>query len=310
MSNVDVEDNIVSAEEIKGIAQQMFDNGYMPLPLLAGSNRPYINDWQNLCAARDFDALWGCVKDVNIGIYCGGSVCILDFDAHGPAPNGITAYDLMTANHPNIFAGCIIAKSASGGRHVYFRGMPGRKTYMLVAGVKNEVLRGNCQAACPPSVRPSGNYTYVTESTPVNTSTYELPMIPQPVFDYIKAYQESLWRPAYEPKKTYSKDELGAADIDVVVEYYRNKDWGTGSRHDDARKMVRCLLACGVSEARVEEDAKDYIRGKGRELTDDSEVRRMIEWAKDMPLEPCIPWNAVIDARAERAIKRILGGKQ
>jgi hypothetical protein len=306
--NEDVFSFFQARGDIKKIAQRIMDNGFMPLPLEPLSNAIYVAKWPELAQQRRFDELWKNKPSTsNIGIYCGDNVAIIDFDAHGAEPNGITAYNQLLAEYPDIFDGCIIDRSAGGGVHVSYKGEVGGKTYFKVGDVRIEVLRGNTQAACPPSVRPHGIYTYLSERAHLNISVDELPRVYPVICQLINEYNQP--RTVRAPSGYHRHDELSETDLEVIIDYYLDKEYRSGARHDNGRTLAVCLIACGVDEARVESLVKEYITSRGRSLSDKNEAGRMVEWAVQHRGEPCIPWNAVIDARAERAVKRILGGK-
>jgi hypothetical protein len=301
---------------MKAIADQMRGNGYMPLPLTPGDKSIKIERWSLLAAREEYDQIWKNAADnVNIGIYTGQSVIILDFDAKGNAPS-IEVYRWLLDHHPEVFAGAIIEQTPSGGIHATFRWsscaislpMGKGKTYarFVIDGTTYDVelLTRGSQAVCPPSRTEKGEYRYLTERTHLNTRRDELPELPDLFRDANSRYLEDvlLSTRARAPMPTRRQGNFTDAELQLAVDalpaiYLKNAR--EGHRHFQALGLA-CNVAgiSGMGRRDVERAVEDFFRGCNREPNSPNEIQGIVTFGANHPdSNPFIPSMVIYKKR-------------
>lgn len=281
-------------------------NGYLMIPAEPGLKQTYCK-WGTVTRDNyNFQSLFkGRPLDLNAAILCDDQICVVDFDAHGEAPNGVTVYRRLVYEHPEIFDGCIIELTQSGGYHAYYRGVSGSTYKVVMDGVPVEVLCGRRLVYSWPTVTEKGAYNVFTDHNFFNTKPGELPALPE-IFN----------RPAVEKSTVEAKPtepgDLTGADVEAAVQYYLNECRFNGAgRHDQARALARCLAGLGLREVEITRHVESFITGRGRELTDKKEAERIAQYGLKHPLEG-MPWRAIIRERrqrADRTLAKIMGGE-
>lgn len=297
------------------VARKLFDQGYLPIPISPGDKSKGLpTAWQgDNCpyTLEVFNRIWrGRPLDSNLGIVCHDVVTIVDFDTHadpGKVPS-IEVCKILAQEQPELFDGAILEKTAKGGVHATYRGSLGQKfkaIYELDGKVSEvEVLKGDRYAVIPSSRTENGDYVYASDETHLNRRPEQLPELPEE-FTSRKA-EEPMKKPA-KPRAGLVGKDIDQADMQASIDYYINKSYGSGSRHDDARVLARCLVNIGVGTHEAERLVEQYITGHGRELTDPHEAERLVEYAERKAGDPCWPWRAIMKNRQERALKALKG---
>lgn len=190
------------------IANDIYEMGYSPVPLIPGEKRPIAGMWQKRAAAMD-RTLWrdcepdNTCREPNVGMYCGQLIIVIDGDAKDEAGIGVTGkrvMDWLWTNKPEAFAGAIMEITAGGGSHTTYRWSEDAvefpwantvgKTYCVFthedvpiipegAECHIEVLTRNAQSVSPPSVVNGRPYKYVSAETHATTPRYRLPELHQ-----------------------------------------------------------------------------------------------------------------------------------
>lgn len=291
------------------VIARMAMNGWLMIPAEPGAKQTYCK-WG--AVTRDnykFGSLFaGRPLDLNAAVLCDDLVSVVDFDAHGEAPNGVSVYRDLVYKHPEVFDGCIIEMTQSGGYHAYYRGVTGG-TYKVEFDVDGgkvpvEVLCGRRLVYCWPTVTEKGPYNVFTDHNFFNTKPENLPGLPA-AFNRPAGAKPTVDVKAAEP------GDLTGADVEAAVQYYLNECRFNGAgRHDQARALARCLAGLGLREVEITRHVESFITGRGRELTDKKEAERISQYGLKHPLEGT-PWRAITRerrARADRTLAKIMGG--
>ncbi len=289
-------------------------NGYLMLPAEPGLKQTYCR-WGSVTKANyNFNELFrGKPINVNAAMLLEDMVSVLDFDKHGPEPNGATLYQRLEQESPEIFQGAIIELTQSGGYHVYYRGIPG-STYRVSLSLDGveimvEVLCGRRLCYCYPTfVEGRGRYVILTKNrTFLNTRPGDLPMLPE----LFKRPPVKIPENAPSPRSWAGDDLLSREDVEAAVSYYVNDcRFNETGRHNQGRALARCLAGLGLDELEITRHVEAYIRRHGRELTDQKEAGRLAAYGLKHPLEGK-PWKAIVEARRSRghnALKEIFEG--
>lgn len=314
----------------KTAADNIHDNGYMPIPLVPGDKAIKIDAWTLLAAQGEYDKLWqDAYANANIGIYTGQNVIIADFDAKGDVPT-IKVYDWLMENEPRIFAGAIIEQTPSGGIHVTYRwcmnaiSLPNGKgkTYMrfIIDNITYDVelLTRGSQAVCPPSKTEKGTYKYLTEQTHLNTRRDALPVLPEMFRDANNRYLDDIMiaqhkaEMAAKAKKigrqtpeAYEKLRGGELDIviDSCVKAYQSKA-REGNRHPQALGLAMNVAGLpGSGHGDVDRAIRDFYRGVAGEAPTQSEIDGIVRYGLENPdRDPFMPIKNVIAERKRKLL--------
>ena len=164
-------------------AVHLATNGWAVFPLWPGTKRPAIRNWE--CrATTDLGRIRRCwsTGPYNIGLACGPSgLVVLDLDQPKPGEvppeswsmlgiaNGVDVLEVLAQRAGQAVPDTYMARSASGGMHLYFRA-PGelqlRNTSGRLGWKVDTRARGGYVVA-PGSVLPTGGYELVDDRDPV-----------------------------------------------------------------------------------------------------------------------------------------------
>ena len=307
-------------------------NGYTVIPAEPGRKQTYFT-WgkvthDNYCFGMVFK---GCSLDTNAAVLLGDRVCVIDFDAHGEPPHGMTVFNKLLRDRPEIFKDTIIEATQSGGRHVYYKGISGqeRKIIFECEGqeIAVEVKCGRKIVYCYPSVTENGGYTFITARNFLNTRADELPEL-HPFFmglvdqaDRTKAEREEARvneRKDIEARcnainKGSMNSDLTSMDREAVLNGCLEA-WKTtmaGKRHNGAVGLacnlagIERLYGIGLTESDIRQILETFFSMSGRDPAK-NEIRDAISWAySHAEADPAIPWTYVCNARNERALKSL-----
>ncbi len=301
------------------IIARMAINGWPMMPLLPGQKQTYAA-WGSHVEAYNFNALFASQPiDCNAGIITGNMVSVVDFDNHGPEPNGLTAYRRIEAAAPAVFHDAIIEMTPSGGVHAYFTGLKGASPYtvsMTVDGVPVavEILTGRKPSYCWPTVTDKGEYQVITRRNFLNTRPEDLPGL-SGIFHKLKEPEKPRPQKQTQIRPQTITDGLNDSDADAVtdalVESYL-KGAVTGERHKHAQALARALAGHDIlSEGDVRRGVEDYFRRCSRS-ENKGEIDGIVKYAMKHPdSDPPTPWTKVHDARRSRILnlfKKQTGG--
>ncbi|WP_424359749.1 bifunctional DNA primase/polymerase [Methanocella sp. MCL-LM] len=303
------------------IIARMAINGWPMIPLLPGQKQTYAA-WGSHVDAYNFNALFaGQPVDCNAGIITGNTVAVVDFDNHGPEPNGLTAYRRIEAAAPAVFHDAIVEMTPSGGVHAYYTGLRGMSPYtvsMTVDGVPVavEVLTGRKPSYCWPTVTDKGGYQVVTKRNFLNTRPEDLPGLPG-IFHKQKEPEQPRVQKQAAPKTWALADGLHNVDADAVVDglvesYLRGAV--VGERHKHAQALARALAGHDIlGEGDVRRGVEAFFNRCGRS-PNKGEVDGIVKYAVKHPdNEPPTPWTRVHEARRSRILslfRKQTGGAQ
>lgn len=295
------------------IIARMAINGWSMIPAEPCQKQTYCK-WGTVTPENySFSDLFaGYPIDCNAAILCADTVAVIDFDAHGPEPNGLTAYRRIEAVAPQMFYGAIVERTQSNGIHAFFAGLPGTSTYtvnMKIDGkpVNVEVLTGRKLCYCSPSVTEKGEYRVISKNNFLNTRPRDLPKLPA-IFHRPLAQKREWKVPEGPTLMNITPDEL-----DFIIDHYKGRTYGHGNSNNDARVYARILMSFRLGQREAERHVKDYIimHSKDHQLHDAKEPQRLVEYAiKKGAGDPAIPYNALIDYRKtqeRRKINRLAG---
>jgi hypothetical protein len=299
------------------VADQIVDNGYIPVILRPGEKRPLHEGWEKTTPETARQAWSNAPTDANLGILCGSLITIIDFDAHPDPenpdkPNGRQVYDQLAKTRPEIFEGTIIEQTPSRGIHVTYRGNGGEKTYARFSmdgeSVDIEVLRGRRQAVAPPSRVPAGDYVYLSEKTHLNTRLADLSEVPQLFRDAIALYETEQARRherrlvENKPSEEFSEEDKAVIEDEMIRSLLKGAT--VNHRHDHAQSLACNLAGVGCfSESEIDRAVEKFFSRCNREAPR-NEVNNIVRWAYDHPdLDPPINWTAVQADRRRRGQK-------
>jgi hypothetical protein len=315
---------------MKLIADNIHDNGYMPIPLVPMDKAIKIEAWTLLAAQDEYEKLWrDAATNANIGIYTGQNVIIADFDAKGDEPT-MPVYNWLLENHPRVFAGAIIERTTSGGIHATFRwcinciSVPNGKgkTYMRfdIEDKKYDVelLTRGSQAVCPPSRTDKGEYVYLTEHNHLNTRRDALPVLPEMLRDANNYYLNEIIAAQHKiemaakanniaKKSRAAYEKLRPGEIDIVIDgcikAYQSRA-REGNRHPQALGLAMTVAGLpGVSSSDVDRAVHDFYRGVSGEPPTMSEIDGIIRHGLANPdRDPYMPMKNVIEDRKRRLL--------
>lgn len=301
------------------IIARMAINKWPMMPLLPGQKQTYAT-WGDHVANYNFNALFaGQPTDCNAGIITGNTVAVVDFDNHGPEPNGLTAYRRIEAAAPAVFHDAIIEMTPSGGVHAYFAGLSNERPYTVTMTVDDvpvavEILTGRKPSYCWPTVTDKGKYQVITKRNFLNTRPEDLPGLPG-IFHKVKEPEKPRAQRQTIPKVWAIPDGLHSVDADAVVDglvesYLRGAV--VGERHKHAQSLARALAGHDVlSESDVRHGVEAFFNRCGRSQNK-GEVDGIVKYAMKHPdSEPPTPWTKVHDARRSRILnlfKKQTGG--
>lgn len=155
--------------------------GFKVLPLVPASKLPLIEAWQRM-AADDLETIGHWARqwpDANIGVATGeaSGVAVIDLDVKD-GRNGIETLAAL-AKKGKALPPCPTAQTPTGGRHLYFRMVPGLKNVAGVTaagrglGIGIDVRAKGGFAVAPPSVLEHGAYRWL-----VPPMTPDFPRLP------------------------------------------------------------------------------------------------------------------------------------
>jgi hypothetical protein len=129
------------------------------------------------------------------------------------------------------------------------------------------------------------HYEIITGPDFLNTRPEELPLLPAM---FVRPPPK---RTEFSPSDNYvDADDLSEKDREAYIHYYVHDCQYTGaSAHDRSRAMARLLAGVRCSPMEIERYVQDRIRhegneGRGRELTDKAEAKRIAEYGLKNPL--------------------------
>lgn len=260
-----------------------YQNGYLPIPANATEKIPLVR-WSELNReSYRFHDVWnGQPGDVDTAIILDSVVCV-DFDCHGPAPNGRTVYDLLVHDHPAMMGisgcygpglHCVTETTQSGGVHVYYKAPQGldREFIAEIFTVPVEIKTGRRLAYCAPS-RKNGMPAYEIKGLGFDTiKAADLSPLPQYFLDHRRKQREAIEQCV--PTATRRFD--GDFSLDVfkdrasleswVVERIARRYVGArdGDRHNAGVRMVSWLRHLGADQLLVDLAVDYYGRRMGR----------------------------------------------
>lgn len=150
-------------------ATDLVSLGFSVIPLKAGSKLPLVKAWQRL-ANSELETITHWARqwpDANIGVATGDAsgVCVIDLDVKDDR-NGIKTIEAL-AKKGKVLPPCPTVATPSGGRHLYFRMVPGLKNVVGVTGAGRGLglgvdfrAKGGFVVA-PPSILPNGAYRWL-----------------------------------------------------------------------------------------------------------------------------------------------------
>ncbi len=231
--------------------EAIHNNGYLTVPALPGQKQTYYH-WSRIHKETyNLQKIWlGQPFNSNCAILCEDIVSVVDFDNHGPEPNGMTVFRRLEKD--GTFEGCIIEKTQSDGRHVYFKGIQGKRYIVQIDNVSIEVKCGRNLVYSYPSVTPNGGYTFLSERTLLNTKPSDLPELPEIFARPVK--------PVYEGPIT-DINAASNAQIDATLEhYYKNalEDAKTKKRNNTGFWLACQLRDTGLTQDQAQAWMVDY----------------------------------------------------
>jgi hypothetical protein len=248
-------------------------------------------------------------ENVNCGLICDDLISVVDFDNHDAEPNGLTVYNRLKAENPEIFDGAIDEITQSGGHHVYYRGIAGGVYTVDFGGIKVEVLCGRKLSYCWPSVTKDGDYRVISTGHFLGMMPRDLPPLPA-IFNRPKKPKDD--RPVFRQPSFISSGGLTSADADAVVDglvesYLRGAS--KGDRHPRGRILACALAGHGIlTESDVRRGVRDYFR-RCKPDASPTGMEKLVVWALRHPdSEPPTPWKLVYEYRARRAASRLKSG--
>ena len=224
-------------------------NGWTMIPAEPGQKQTYCK-WGTVTPENyNFSDLFaGYPIDCNAAILCADTVSVIDFDAHGPEPNGATIYRRLEAIIPHIFHNAIIERTPSNGIHCYFAGMEGEHTYTVSMTVDNvpvevEILTGRKLSYCSPSTTEKGEYRIISKNNFLNTRPGDLPELPA-----IFHHTVNPSKPIYASRQAIGSNDITFADVDELIDglvdsYLQNAT--EGNRHNHCLGLARALAGHG-----------------------------------------------------------------
>jgi hypothetical protein len=222
-------------------AADLVSLGFSVIPLRPLTKLPLIKAWQRL-ASSDLDPITHWSRqwpDANIGIATGDAsgVCVIDLDVKDDR-NGIETIAKL-AKAGKVLPPCPTVITPSGGRHLYFRMVPGLKNVVGVTGAGRGLglgidfrAKGGFVVA-PPSILPNGPYRWL-----VPPMTPNFPRLP----DWALAM---LRPPPPKPTPAYVP-QAGGGDIEPLAKFVSVSP--AGQRNDRLY-----WAACRARESRVSE---------------------------------------------------------
>lgn len=197
--------------------------GYYVLPVESCGKRPIGRLVPNAAhnATTDQETIkkwWSAVPDANIGI-AALNCLILDLDINDNG-SGIDEYN----DYKQIYdiPDAPMARTGSGGLHLYFKRPAGRKvsaqTHIEINGEKTniDIRVGFSYVVAPPSVHSSGNnYDWETDLPPV----YDLPVLPDSFLDAIGAKRDTslaMAREVSDDPISILKEEVRGREVDIL----------------------------------------------------------------------------------------------
>jgi hypothetical protein len=163
--------DMATANTQQGWALYLAAMGWHVFPLVAGSKRPAVKDWEHR-ATTDTDRIARCwaTGDFNIGLATGPSgLVVIDLDtADDDTDDGAVVLDRLAADRGVTVPSTYAATTPSGGRHLYYASPEGvrlRNTARTI-GPNIDTRAGGGYVVAPGSVLPNGGYELADDSDP------------------------------------------------------------------------------------------------------------------------------------------------
>lgn len=137
--------------------------GFAVFPIKPGAKSPpLLNGWPQKATSDpdEIRSFWLAVPDANIGVHCKGMV-VLDVDPKKGGDDALAALDAIYG-----IPDTLVARTPSGGRHLYFRGGPVANG-VDVLGRGLDVRSAGGYVVAPGSTTQDGSYTWEDESRSV-----------------------------------------------------------------------------------------------------------------------------------------------
>jgi hypothetical protein len=235
------------------VHQRLFDNGYSPLPIVAGTKRPACRRWSDACVeplepeTRDRLARHsgGCGIGVALGFK---DVVAIDVD--------VEDRDIVTALQSVLRRTPVMKRGHKGGTGFYrLRGAASRRFRDRDNKVLVELLARGCQKVIPPSLHPATgrSYEWIGTATLFSLHADELPELPGDITNRIEVAL-STWLPP-PPLRTRSTSEVSRPDRYLAAVIQRRIDelsrTPEGGRNAELNAAAYRLARLGVNEEAV-----------------------------------------------------------
>ena len=151
----------MNSPDLKSAALEYAARGFWVIPLWPGGKHPMRN-FRSSEPSRDqaiIEYWWGICPTANIGLATGSQynrLVVLDLDVDGHT-NGIQTLKYLCARHRIALPDTAVARTGSGGCHIYFRNPEGRSITgcrSLFPGI--DLRAEDAHVVAPPSIHENG----------------------------------------------------------------------------------------------------------------------------------------------------------
>jgi Bifunctional DNA primase/polymerase, N-terminal len=296
--------DLSDAGMMRDLARRYAANGYRPIPADVEAKVPLIK-WKHLYELYNFEAAWrNCADSTGIALILRGLVCV-DFDAHGPEPNGLTFYHTIEQEYPGILRGAIIEESQSGGRHVYHRWTIDLPTEQWLTPVRMgdttinlEVKTGRRLAYCYPSKK-AGRLAYNLLQGRFDTDPLRQ-LSPLPTL--YRYYKPAPAKPACPRifRREMTLEQRNAA-TEIIIDIYRHNANKDGTMHNGGLGMAMYMAGLGYDAREITHALKAY-EAYGHRRFRRGELEELVEDGLANPDRDAIaPWKRLGKARYVRS---------